>query len=73
MNASVWPLVELSSKLLDHEEREVVLGDLEETHETAWRGMLDVFGLILRRQAALWRDPALGLRDLSWRFPAATC
>jgi hypothetical protein len=57
MNASVWPLVELSSRLLDHEEREVVLGDLLESNENAWRGMLDVFGLVFRRQAGLWRDP----------------
>ncbi len=57
MNAIVWPLVELSSKLLGHEEREVVLGDLQETNESAWRAMLDVVGLIFRRQAALWRDP----------------
>jgi hypothetical protein len=57
MNAIVWPLVELSSKLLDREEREVVLGDLQETNENAWRAMLDVFGLVSRRQAGLWRDP----------------
>jgi hypothetical protein len=57
MNASVWPLVELSSRLLDHQDREVVLGDLLETNENAWRGMLDVFGLVFRRQAGLWRDP----------------
>jgi hypothetical protein len=35
MNVIVWPLVELSSRLLDHEEREVVLGDLLETNEKA--------------------------------------
>jgi hypothetical protein len=57
MNATVWPLVELTSRLLDHEEREVVLGDLLETNEKAWRGLLDVFGLVFRRQAGLWRDP----------------
>jgi hypothetical protein len=57
MNAIVWPLVELSSKLLGHEEREVVLGDLQETKESAWRAMLDVLGLVVRRQAGLWRDP----------------
>jgi hypothetical protein len=56
MNTSAWPLVELSTRLLDPQEREVVLGDLEETQETTWRGLLDVFGLILRRQVGLWRD-----------------
>jgi hypothetical protein len=57
MNAGAWPLVELGTRLLDPEEREVVLGDLAETDETTWRGLLDVFGLVLRRQAGLWRDP----------------
>jgi hypothetical protein len=57
MNAIMWPLVELSSRLLGHEEREVVLGDLQETNESAGRAMLEVFGLVVRRQTALWRDP----------------
>jgi hypothetical protein len=56
MNAGAWPLVELGTRLLDPEEREVVLGDLAETDETTWRGLLDVFGLVLRRHAGLWRD-----------------
>ncbi len=60
MNAIVWPLVELSSRLLDREEREVVLGDLQETNENAWRAMLDVFGLVFRRQAgSLARSPPM--------------
>jgi hypothetical protein len=54
MNAIGWPLLEVTSRLLDHEEREVVLGDLLETNENAWRGLLDVFGLVFRRQAGLW-------------------
>ena len=33
-----------------HEEREVVLGDLAEAHESPWRGLLDVLGLVTRRQ-----------------------
>jgi hypothetical protein len=57
MNKSTCPLLELSTKLLDPEEREVVLGDLQETHATAWRGLLDIFSLVSRRQADLWRDP----------------
>jgi hypothetical protein len=57
MNASAWPWLELSTKLLDPEEREVVLGDLVETHATAWRGLLDIFSLVLHRQAGFWRNP----------------
>ena len=57
MNASAWPLVELGTRLLDPQEREVVLGDLVETQATTWRGLVDVFGLVLRRQVGRWRDP----------------
>ena len=71
MNAIVWPLVELTSRLLDHEEREVVLGDLLETHETAGRGLLDVFGLVFRRQAGLWRDPRPWLAGFVVALPSS--
>lgn len=57
MNSIAWPVVELFSKLLEQGEREVVLGDLLETNESAWRRSLDIFGLILRRQAELWKNP----------------
>jgi hypothetical protein len=79
MNGIDWPLLEFASKLLERNERETVLGDLLETNESAWQGLLDVFGLVLRRQAALWRDPGRGSRDsvwhcqavfFSWEFPS---
>jgi hypothetical protein len=57
MNASTWQLVELSSRLLEAKDRDIVLGDLAETEEGAWRCLLEVFGLVLRRQAGLWRKP----------------
>jgi hypothetical protein len=57
MNGIAWQLVRLVSKLLDRDERDAVLGDLLETNESAWRGFLDVFGLVFRRQAGLWKDP----------------
>jgi len=43
--------------MLDRDERDAVLGDLLETNESGWRGFLDVFGLIFRRQAGLWKNP----------------
>jgi hypothetical protein len=55
MNGIGWPLVELSSKLLERDEREAVLGDLLESNESAWQGLLEVFGLVLRREAGLWK------------------
>ena len=71
MNAIAWPLVEFTSRLLDHEEREVVLGDLLETNENAWRGLLDVFGLVSRRQAGLWRDLRPWLAGFALALPSS--
>lgn len=71
MNASGWRLLDLGTKLLDPEEREVVLGDLVETDETAWRGLLDVFGLVLRRQAGLWRDRRPWVAGFAVAFPSS--
>jgi hypothetical protein len=49
-------LVEIAARLLECDEREAVLGDLAEARESVWRGVLDVFGLVIRRQAVLWKD-----------------
>jgi hypothetical protein len=54
--SSGWSLTEIAAHLLDHEEREVVLGDLSEAHHSAWRGLLDVLGLVARRQLLLWKN-----------------
>jgi hypothetical protein len=51
-----WSLTEIAAHLLHHEEREVVLGDLSEAHESAWRGLLDVLGLVTRRQLLFWKS-----------------
>jgi len=51
-----WPLVELASKLFDRDERETVVGDLLEANETTWQALLNVLGLVLRRQALLWKQ-----------------
>jgi hypothetical protein len=71
MKAIVWPLLELTSRLLDHEEREVVLGDLQETNENPWRGLLDISGLVFRRQAGLWRDPRPWLAGFALALPSS--
>jgi hypothetical protein len=54
--SSGWSLTEIASHLLHHEEREAVLGDLSEADEGAWRGFLDVLGLVARRQLLLWMN-----------------
>lgn len=49
-----WWIVEPVSRLLKHDEREAVLGDLEESHQAGPRALLDVLDLVIRRQAGLW-------------------
>ena len=56
MTSTHWPLVEVAARLLERDEREAVLGDLLETGEGAWRGLLDVLGLVVRRQLSHWKN-----------------
>lgn len=51
-----WWLVDTTSQLLEGEEREAVRGDLEEAGEGPWQGLLEVLGLVIRREAALWKN-----------------
>jgi hypothetical protein len=50
-----WAWVEAASRMLGRDEREVVLGDLIEAGEGAWPAMLAVLGLVLRREAQVWK------------------
>ncbi|MGB7729770.1 MAG: hypothetical protein WBL50_17195 [Candidatus Acidiferrum sp.] len=56
MSSLQWSLVEVASRLLERDEREAVLGDLVETQESAWNGVCSVIGLVVRRQALLWKS-----------------
>jgi hypothetical protein len=49
-------LVDLVARLLPPDEREVVQGDLVEAGESAWQSLLAVVGLVIRREAALWKN-----------------
>jgi hypothetical protein len=51
-----WRAVELLSRSLDRDERDAVYGDLIESHASTGRALLEVGGLVLRRQAAAWLD-----------------
>jgi hypothetical protein len=51
-----WSLLQAAAQLLERDEREAVLGDLLETGESACQGSLDVLGLVIRRQAILWKS-----------------
>jgi hypothetical protein len=56
MTRADWALLELAARLLERNDREAVLGDLLETGEGGWRGLLNVFGLVVRRQISHWRN-----------------
>src|SRR5258708_31185497 len=56
MTSTHWPLVEVAVRLLERDEGEAALGDLLETGEVGWRGLLDVLGLVVRRQILHWRS-----------------
>ena len=54
MKNFAWKLIEAMALQLTPAEREVVLGDLIETRGSAWQGMREVSGLVVRRQLQLW-------------------
>ena len=62
----IWRLVDVLSRTLDPAEREAVCGDFTESGETGSQALLDVLGLVVRRQTALWRTwrPWLALAGL---------
>ena len=49
-------LMEVGARLLEGDEREAVLGDLAETGASAWKGLVEIFGLVMRREALIWSD-----------------
>ena len=63
--------VEFAAQLLDRCESEAVLGDLEEGGEGWWRDLLDISGLIVRRQALLWKSCRPWLASCGLALPAS--
>jgi hypothetical protein len=61
----------LLANLLATDEREAVLGDLAEAGESGMRATVAVFGLVVRRQAALWLDWRPWLTLVGFVIPAA--
>jgi hypothetical protein len=61
-----WCFVDILSRMLETDERDAVLGDLAESGATGGQALRDVMGLVVRRQAALWKDwqPWLALTGL---------
>jgi hypothetical protein len=56
MTRICWWLVDRLSRLLEPDEREAVRGDLAESGESGRQALRGVLGLVVRRQAALWKD-----------------
>jgi hypothetical protein len=54
-----WVLALWISSVLERAEREAVVGDLAESGESGVRVLVNVFGLVIRRQAAVWKDSHL--------------
>jgi hypothetical protein len=71
MISTHWPLVEVAARLLERDEREAVLGDLLETDEGAWQGLLDVLGLVVRRQLSHWKTWQPWLAVLGLALPGS--
>jgi hypothetical protein len=64
-------LVQVASQLLEPREREAVLGDLAEAGESAWRGLLGVLGLLIRREAIHWKNWRPWLAAFGLSMPAS--
>ncbi len=71
MTAIGWSFVEVAARLLEPGEREAVLGDLLEAGESGLPGVLDVFGLAVRRQLALWKDWRPWLASFGMALPGS--
>jgi hypothetical protein len=71
MTAVGWRVVASVAELLEWNEREVVLGDLAEAGDSAWRGVLDLAGLVARRQVLLWKSWQPWLAAFGWTLPCS--
>ena len=71
MTRICWRLAELASQALQPEERDAVLGDFAESGERSSEALCGVLGLVVRRQAALWKDWRLWLVLIGLVLPLA--
>ena len=52
---SRW-LVDTTARVLEPDERDAVLGDFAESGEAGGRALRGLLGLVIRRQAVLWKN-----------------
>ncbi len=70
MTSPLWSLVEFAARPLNRDEREAVLGDSIESGESASRALAGMLGLVVRRQALLWKSWRPWLSVFSLACPA---
>lgn len=56
ISRTCWVLALWLSSTLERAEGQAVIGDLAESSESGGRALFNVFGLVIRRQAAVWKD-----------------
>jgi hypothetical protein len=56
MTRICWGLIDKVSRILDPNERDAVLGDFAETDKTGGEALLDLVGLVVRRQIGYWKE-----------------
>lgn len=66
-----WKIIEAIALQLTPTEREIVLGDLLETHESAWRRTREILGLVVRRQLQLWNGSSPWLAGPGLALPCS--
>ena len=71
MSATGWSIVQTAARLLERDECDAVLGDLLEAGDGAWNGLLDVVGLLIRRQLKLFKSWRPWLATLGLALPAS--
>jgi hypothetical protein len=71
MNRICWRLARAISRALEPDERSAVLGDLAESGETGGRAVAGVLGLLVRRQAALWKHSGPWVAPIALLAPVA--
>jgi hypothetical protein len=66
MNRICWWLTHGLSRILESHEQDAVLGDIAESDMSSGQALIELLGLVMRRQAALWKDwqPWLALLGL---------
>ena len=71
MTGLAGSLTKIAAGLLEPEARDVVMGDLTETGASPWRSLVEVAGLVVRREAALWTTWRPWLAGFGVALPSA--